>query len=152
MRTRRLEVDDCADLVPLLDQLGYPTTEAALSPRIDLLLTDPRTGCWVADRDERIVGLVTGCLSWHLEFDGPAARLTALVVDESVRGQGVARLLVNVFEDWAREQGARRASLNSGVERDGAHAAYEKLGWSITGVRFSKDLSAPERQVPLSIL
>ena len=103
------------------------------------------------DVPDEIVGLVTGCLSWHLEFDGPAARLTALVVDESVRGQGVARLLVNVFEAWAREQGARRASLNSGVERDGAHAAYEKLGWSITGVRFSKDLSTPEPQDPLSI-
>ena len=141
MNVRRLDVDDAAALAPLLEQLGYPSAEWSIRNRVAHLLADPRVGCWVADENAQIKGLITGHLSWHIEFDGPVARLTALVVDESARGKGVARQLTAAFEDWARQHDSSKASLNSSVSREGAHAAYAKLGWEITGVRFSKDLS-----------
>lgn len=140
MNVRRLRIDDCAALVPLLEQLGYPSTERSISMRVERLLSDPDVGSWVAVDDARVIGLVTGHLSWHIEFDGPAARLTALVVDEEFRGRGVARQLTRTFEEWAELRGASAATLNSGTARADAHAAYEKLGWARTGVRFSKAL------------
>ena len=141
MKVRRLDVDDSAALVPLLEQLGYSSTERSIRDRAAYLLSDSRVGCWVADDEAQIAGLITGHLSWHIEFDGPVARLTALVVNESARGQGIARQLTAAFEDWARQHGASKASLNSSMSREGAHANYAKLGWVITGVRFAKDLS-----------
>ena len=101
---------------------------------------DERIGCWVSEHEGQLFGLITGHLSWHIELDDPVARLTALVVDESERGRGIARELADVFEDWARMNGASRLSLTSSSERDGAHVAYTRLGWSATGVRFTKSL------------
>lgn len=141
MNVRRLRLDDCARLLPLLEQLGYPSTERSVAVRAERLLSDPDIGSWVALDDARVIGLATGHLSWHIEFDGPAARLTALVVDEEFRGRGVARRLTEAFEEWAELRGASAATLNSGTARVDAHAAYEKLGWARTGVRFSKALA-----------
>ena len=141
MKVRRLDVDDSAALVPLLQQLGYPSTERSIRDRVAYLLSDSRVGCWVADDNTQIKGLITGHLSWHIEFDGPVARLTALVVDESTRGQGIARQLTAAFEGWARLHNSSKAPLNSSVGRESAHAVYAKLGWVITGVRFAKNLS-----------
>ncbi|WP_336661904.1 GNAT family N-acetyltransferase [Leucobacter sp. USHLN154] len=142
MIVRQLEIEDSAALVPLLDQLGYPSTEEAIRQRVASLLSDSRVGCWIAEGDAKTVGLLVGALSRCIERDGFVARLSALVVDERARGQGIARRLVSVFEDWARENGAAQASLSSQMSREVAHAAYEKLGWTTTALTFSKDLTA----------
>nr|WP_228507494.1 GNAT family N-acetyltransferase [Plantibacter sp. VKM Ac-2880] len=104
------------------------------------MLSDPTACCWVAEDHDRLVGLLTGHLSWHIEIDGPAARLTALVVDEQARGRGTARLLVAAFEDWARDHGATKAGLSSNTSREDAHAAYQTLGWTLTALSFTKTL------------
>lgn len=133
-------LNDASALVPLLVQLGYPSTERALSQRVERLLSDAQVACWVAVDEDRLIGLVTGHVSWHIELDEPVARLTALVVDERARGRGVARQLIAMFEEWARQHGAARASLTSSNYREDAHAAYAKLGWVVTGKRFAKNL------------
>ena len=143
MKVRPLDVDDCAALVTLLDQLGYPSSERSIRDRVDLLLADQTVGCWVAEDDIGVAGLLTGHLSRNIETDGPSARLTALVVDERTRGQGTARLLTVAFEDWARANGATKAGLSSSTSRQDAHSAYRKLGWAVTALSFTKDLSAP---------
>lgn len=140
MDIRPVEVRDAAGPVPLLEQLDYPSDERAIRQRIERLLPDRQIMCWGAEHDDRLVGVLTGHLSWHIELDYPAARLTALVVDESTRGQGVARQLTTAFEDWARREGALKASLTSSEYRRDAHSAYEKLGWAVTGKRFAKSL------------
>ncbi|WP_200332029.1 GNAT family N-acetyltransferase [Leucobacter sp. L43] len=142
MIVRQLQIEDSAALVPLLDQLGYPSTEEAIRQRVASLLSDSRVGCWIAEGDVRTVGLLVGDLSRRIERDGFVARLSALVVDKRARGQGIARRLVSVFEDWAREHGAAQASLSSRMNREDAHAVYRKLGWTTTALTFSKDLSA----------
>lgn len=140
---RLLDVDDSAALVPLLDQLGYPSSEQAIRDRLEFLLSDAAVGCWVAEDDAGLAGLLTGQLSRSIETDGPTARLTALVVDERARGQGTARLLTAAFEDWARSNGATKAGLSSNTSRADAHSAYRKLGWTNTALGFTKDLSDP---------
>jgi GNAT superfamily N-acetyltransferase len=141
MQVRRIELNDARRICSLLAQLGYPTDEQAVRHRLARLLSDDRVGCWVGENDGKLVGLITGHLSWHIEVDDAVARLTALVVDEDERGRGTGRRLAEVFEEWARYNGAKRLSLNSSSERDGAHAAYASMGWSVTGLRFAKRLS-----------
>jgi GNAT superfamily N-acetyltransferase len=140
---RPLTLDDSAALVPLLDQLGYPSSSLSIRDRVGFLLTDSTVGCWVAEDATGVAGVLTGHLSRSLETDGLTARLTALVVDARTRGRGTARLLTAAFEDWARDNGATRAGLSSNASREDAHAAYRKLGWAATGVSFTKDLPPP---------
>ena len=75
-----------------------------------------------------------------LQRDGPAARLTALVVREDARGRGVARALVAAVEAAAREAGCVELHVTTANHRADAHAAYRALGFEDTGRRFAKRL------------
>lgn len=141
MKARPLTQDDVPDLLPLLDQIGYPVQETALVRRVERLLRNPDVACWGIDYPGSLVGMATGHLSWHIEMDSPAARLTAIVVDDHARGLGIARALLDTFESWAREHGAKKAVLSSGDHRNQAHSVYEHSGWRATGTRFVKDLA-----------
>ncbi|AZI59662.1 GNAT family N-acetyltransferase [Nakamurella antarctica] len=52
-----------------------------------------------------------------------------VIVDASVRGRGVGRLLMNSLADIARARGARRLILQTGNRQPDAVALYERLGY-----------------------
>ena len=140
-RVRDVTIDDAPEIVPLLDQLGYPAHEPDVRQRLERLLSDEHFACWgLEDGSPGIIGLAAGQLTWHLELDYPVATLSVLVVDEHYRGRGYARSLTDAFEDWGRLHGARVAALSSGNRRHDAHRVYENLGWTATGKRFRKGL------------
>jgi GNAT superfamily N-acetyltransferase len=97
----------------------------------------------VAEADGEVVGLASLHESLSLEHDRPAAKLSAMVVDESVRGRGIGRSLVEAMEDEARARGCCLIFLTTNERRSGAHAFYERVGFEYTGRRFAKTLSAP---------
>ena len=61
---------------------------------------------------------------------GDICRLTALVVAERVRGQGVGRQLVAEVEDYARNTGCVRVEVTSNAKRAKAHDFYQALGYT----------------------
>ncbi len=65
-------------------------------------------------------------------------RVTALVVDEARRGEGVGRALMAEAENALREADCGLLELTNGVDRTAAHAFYEHLGYDRTSVRLSK--------------
>jgi len=67
-------------------------------------------------------------------------RLVALVASEQTSGRGVGAALVRQVEGWGRERGASEIFINSGVQRESARRFYERLGYRVTGVRFSREL------------
>ena len=67
-----------------------------------------------------------------------AAWLTAVVVEEKSRGQGVGSALVARAEEWAVEHGALRISLTSALHRESAHEFYKARDYEHTGVRLTK--------------
>ena len=90
-----------------------------------------------AIRDD-VYGVITGHIFPTLHSREPVAWLTSLVVSENVRGMGVGAMLVAELERWAKESGAARVSLTSGLAREGAHRFYERLGYKQSGVRLTK--------------
>jgi len=87
-----------------------------------------------------VCGVATGHVLHAVHSTPPVAQLTALVVLESARGRGVGQRLVATIETWARDRGAKKLSLTSGLQRVEAHAFYEKLGFERSGVRLTKKL------------
>ena len=141
MHIRLSTVQDAGQLVPLLGQLGYPTTSTALALRMERLLSHPEYAVWVAEGGGgSLRGLAAGHLVFPIEDDQPAAHLTALVVERSARGTGLGARLVEAFESWAGEKAAGRAVVTSASHRTGAHGFYEHLGYEHTGRRFGKRL------------
>src|SRR5919198_378358 len=74
--------EDAADVARLLDQLGYPTTPAAVEGRLERLqIVGDRVV--VADLAGRAVGLAHLQVTPAIELDRPAGKIGALVVDDA---------------------------------------------------------------------
>jgi N-acetylglutamate synthase-like GNAT family acetyltransferase len=140
---RDAEARDAGAIAALLGQLGYPSDAAALHARLERLqIVGDRVV--VAERDGAVVGVAQLHVSPTLEYERPAAKLAALVVDVSHRGQGVGSALVEAMEAEARARRCELLFLTTAARRDDAHAFYRQVGLEETGKRFAKTLAYDE--------
>jgi GNAT superfamily N-acetyltransferase len=137
---RAATLADHAQLAMLVTALGYPTNASDMKTRLEGLFADPSYTTFVAELDGKVVGMAGACIARFYERNGVYARLCALVVSGESSGHGVGAALVRAVENWALERDAAEIFLNSGVQREGAQAFYEKLGYRVSGVRFSREL------------
>jgi N-acetylglutamate synthase-like GNAT family acetyltransferase len=135
---RDARTDDGESLAPLLDQLGYPSSVGKLVVRVDRFAESGSDRLLVAELDGRVVGLASINVSLALEYDEPAAKLSAIVVDESCRGQGIGGALVAAIEEEARTRGCRLLFLTTANRRTETHTFYRPHGFEETGRRFAK--------------
>ncbi len=141
LRVRRATAADADVIARLLSQLGYPTDSADVPVRLDRLTGNDRAAVLLAQQGNEVVGLATVHLLSVLNRRSDVAWLTALVVDEAVRGTGVGRTLIEAAEDFAKESGCERLSVTTHEDRADARAFYPRMGLEATGRRFSKTLA-----------
>jgi GNAT superfamily N-acetyltransferase len=137
---RDAQSGDSPALARLIGQLGYPTSAQAVARRIGRLRSSPADRLVVADMDGEAVGLATLHISLSVEFDEPAAKLSAIVVDHLHRGRGIGEALVAEIEAEARRRGCCLIFLTTAEHRQDAHAFYRRIGFEETGRRFAKSL------------
>jgi len=131
---------DAEAIAGLLVQLGYPAEPAEVETRLDRLrIVGDRIV--VAEVDRTIAGLVHLQVSPAIERERPAAKIGALVVDETHRGQGIGRALLDAMEAEARLRGCELLYVTTAERRDDAHAFYERVGLEHTGRRYARTLS-----------
>jgi GNAT superfamily N-acetyltransferase len=128
---------DVPQMRGLLDQLGYPVTESDLRARLAALA--PEDLVLVAEEDGRLLGVIALHRASILHI-GPVARIMTLVVDEAARSGGVGRLLLEAGAAWAKQAGCHTLELTSGKQRLRAHAFYEGLGFTASGLRLHRAL------------
>ena len=143
-RIRELEPGDVPALARLVTQLGYAVDAEAMGPRLQRMGEGSGRTTWVAELDERVVGMIGSELLASYTSDAPAARIVALVVDEEVRGRGIGRALVRHAEAALVEAGAGRISLTTRLHRTEAHRFYEGLGYTRNGFRMVRRLPGPD--------
>jgi N-acetylglutamate synthase-like GNAT family acetyltransferase len=136
---RDARVSDAPAIAALLGQLGYETEAAAVPPRLErLVIVGDRVV--VAEADEKVVGLAHLHASPTIEHERPAAKIAALVVHESRRGEGIGRALVAAMEAEARARRCGFLFLTTAARREDAHEFYTRVGLEETGKRFTKSL------------
>ncbi|GLY03010.1 MULTISPECIES: GNAT family N-acetyltransferase [Actinoplanes] len=143
MNLRPVTRQDTAALVPLLEQLGYPTTAQDVDKRLDNWLDDPASRLIGADDDGELIGVAALHVMPLLEYTGKSGRLAALVVDERYRGKGVGQQLVKAVEDQARAAGCIKLEITSSRYRTRTQEFYKLLGYEdVCGraARFLKSL------------
>jgi GNAT superfamily N-acetyltransferase len=140
LRIRDARPEDADALASLLGQLGYPTEAEAVARRMERLAGDRLV---VAEVDGRVVGFGQLHVAPAIEYEGDAARLAALVVDEDRRRAGVGRALVDALEAEARARGCVLLYVTTAERREDAHAFYERVGLEYTGRRYAKRLMEP---------
>jgi ribosomal protein S18 acetylase RimI-like enzyme len=112
-------------LIPQLKISFPPLTREELT---SLLASDAST--LLTARDEatgQIVGILT--LIVYRVPTGVRARIEDVVVDESMRGRGIAVELVQRALEIARQKGADGVALTSNPKREAANRLYQKVGF-----------------------
>jgi GNAT superfamily N-acetyltransferase len=141
---RPIQRPDAPRLAVLLDQLGYPTDEAAVHLRLDYWLDEPCSWLIGAEDDRTLVGVAALHLLPMFEATGRFGRLVALVVDDRYRGRGVGGLLVSAAEEQARSAGCVLLEISSSRHRTRAHEFYQRLGYEDrcpSSARFVRNLA-----------
>ena len=121
---------DAADVARLLDQLGYPATTGEVATRFGYWLSDPMSGILVAEAASRVVAVLSMHAIPDLKRTGRWLRIESLVVDESLRGTGIGRRLVEAAEAAARDWDCLAIEITSKRSRADAHAFYLRLGYA----------------------
>lgn len=140
MEMREARIADAGQIAELLGQLGYPADEDSVRRRLERLGRSEADATWVAEADGELVGLVGIHVSQVLAYDGDAAKVSEIVVDDRYRRRGVGARLMEVAEDEARRRGCVVLFLTTAERRKDAHAFYRRLGFEETGRRFAKSL------------
>lgn len=140
---------DAQAIVDLLEQPGHPISPETTQHQLALLAGTGRDRVLVAEAD----GVVLGVLSLHwtplLHRDRPLGRVTALVVDEAARGQGLGSRLVAEAERVLREANCSAVEVTSNVRRAEAHDFYRSLGYGQSSAYFWRGLDElPEEGPP----
>lgn len=137
--------DDAIAMANLATQLGYASNPEQILWRL-ADLSQPHHRVFVAVADGTVVGFVHVEVKLTLLTDD-VAEIGSLVVDQSWREEGVGRELVNTAEAWVRRRGCSSVQVRSNVQRYGAHAFYNRLGYrqSKTSLVFTKSLACTTR-------
>nr|WP_280956250.1 GNAT family N-acetyltransferase [Candidatus Odyssella thessalonicensis] len=124
------------ELLPLLNQLGYPVTEQDLKRRLTTFLAQRGQGIAIACHEKgSIVGLIAWSKSHLLLKDKVRYHIEALVVDTHYRKQGIGQKLMQYLESLALQGEPAIIDLTSGVRRapEGTHDFYKRLGYHNEG-------------------
>lgn len=138
---RALGTDDAQRVAELNAQLGYDAETDAIRERLRRIEVEGGHGVFGAEGPNGLVGFV------HF-FERPSIEkgfdlvVQSLVTDETQRGRGIGRLLMDKVEKSAHSRGIRSIVLSSRTDRQGAHAFYDVLGYKAvaTSTIFSKTL------------
>jgi GNAT superfamily N-acetyltransferase len=117
IRTRRLGVDDLGTLLRLKEQAGWNQLPADLERYLCL---EPE-GCFLAEWDATPVGTACGFLF------GPVAWVAMVLVEESYRGRGIGRALLERVLQFVEERGATTVRLDATAL---GQALYERFDFT----------------------
>jgi GNAT superfamily N-acetyltransferase len=141
---REAEVADAAEVVRLLTQLGHPQPAGDPATRLAAFLGQGQRVLVAARLPSAPGSALLGAVTLHImpvmHRAGPIGRLTAVVVDEGIRGKGVGRALVRASEAFLLGRGCAMIEITSNKSRADAHAFYERLGYTAASFRFAKQL------------
>jgi len=129
---------DAEAVAALMTELDHPIAADQAHRYLASLADRTDTIVFVAAVDERVCGLIAGHLLPVLSEPNPVLMIIALSVTAAYQRSGAGRALVTRLEAWGRENGAARVLVTTALRREGAHAFYERMGYSFSGRRYSR--------------
>lgn len=129
---RDAELKDSDEIARLCIELGHPVSPAEMAARISALLESDSHYISVAcGPQSKLLGWMAAEHRLLLE-SGERVEIVGLVVDRSVRKQGVGKSLVSAVECWTAARGLTKIFVRSNIVRSDAHHFYERIGFERT--------------------
>lgn len=124
---RRMTLEDIPAVVAL-DRMSFSMPWPERSFRFELT-DNPASRCWVAEFDERVVGMV---VVWLFVDE---AHVATIATHPEYRRQGIARKLLTYILQAAMREGARTSFLEVRESNSPAQEMYRKFGYVEVGRR-----------------
>lgn len=137
---RKVTLKDGDRLVTLLEQLGYPHTEAFIQDRVGELLNHSDEMLVVYEEDETILALLSLHIIPQIALLKPFLRISYFIVDEGARGKRIGEKLEAYATEFAREKACDRIEVHCHERRKDAHRFYIRQGYSESPKYFMKML------------
>jgi GNAT superfamily N-acetyltransferase len=140
---REATKQDIGGLAKLMGELGYPTNIDEMKYRMSNIISNNAYQTYVYEEDGKLLGMIGMILCYRFEKSESYMRVVAFVVNSELRGKGIGSKLLNEAENWAKKQGAKMVTLNSGnrTERNDAHQYYIRRGFEGKATGFYKQLN-----------
>lgn len=120
--------------VPSTVRLAYKIFKPSKQPDFnkaieDFMSTDSM--CFIALDNQEVVGFVTINIFKPLFTDRPKAHISWVAVEPNHRRRGIAKVLLQMAEQFCKSEGCRYVDLSSKIspEREPAHKLYESFGF-----------------------
>jgi GNAT superfamily N-acetyltransferase len=110
----------------LLPQLA-PDSELLIKERFKKILKSEVTHFFIAEHENKIIGMMTMVV--YIIPTATRVWIEDVVVDESQRGLGFGKDLINFAINFARSTGAKTVDLTSRPFRIAANQLYQKIGF-----------------------
>lgn len=125
---RNMQAHDAPSVNRLSVQLGYPLSVDETAKQVESITAAAGHIAFVACGNDAIIGWIHAFRACYIE-SLPFVEIAGLVVDESCRGKGVGKALVEHVSQWCIQQGVLRIRLRSQIKRLAAHQFYRTLGF-----------------------
>ena len=119
--------------------LDVPVSDEDLAQIYRKMSADDRCFTYVAEADDKIVGLVTGVCVPAVPFPNGYIIINGLGVIPGYRHRGIGQKLLIQVEKEAAKRKVSGIGLAAGIDRTDAHAFYERMGYRETSLWFRKD-------------
>ncbi|MCE6073587.1 GNAT family N-acetyltransferase [Agrobacterium vitis] len=140
MEIRPAIKSDFPMLANLMTELGYPSSVEDIAMRMDVMAGRDDYAAFVSVDQTIVSGMIGLSVSPSFYRSGLGGAIIALVVSPDFRGRGIAASLIAYGEQWLRDRGADRVTINPSNHRLPAHRLYHRLGYENSGIRFTKAL------------
>ncbi|UCG26059.1 MAG: GNAT family N-acetyltransferase [Chloroflexota bacterium] len=139
---RTADMADAADIALLLGQLGYPTGASEASRRLKEVSASDADEILLVQSGLEVTAVASIHFMAYFHRGELLCKITAFVVKDGYRGQGIGSALLARIEQIARDRGCQRMELTSATGRREAHAFYEGKGYHRAGYKFYKPLAS----------
>jgi N-acetylglutamate synthase-like GNAT family acetyltransferase len=126
---KKFEPEYSQQVSNLLAQLGYNASEKELPDRIKKISENEKGIVFIALENERVVGCVHTMIITRLA-EGSCGEIVSLVVDESVRGKGIGKHLIEESVAWLEARRIIKLRVRCNTVREEAHKFYNHLGFA----------------------
>ena len=121
--------EDAEYIADLLDQLGYPGTEAFIPSKIDIITGDPNAMLLVSEDNGAVAAFIAINFITQLGLEGDFARISYFAVSDAYRSKGIGREMEVYCEELARARGCDRIEVHCSDYRADAHRFYFRQGY-----------------------
>jgi GNAT superfamily N-acetyltransferase len=133
----------CEEIVPTLPEykdVGFDSSHTEKS--LYNLLRHENIKLFIIEVENNIDGLIIGASGPEYFMTGNVCREMFFWVRPEARGVGYATILLEAFEDWAKQMGCYRVELaaTSGFKPKLVGRMYERAGYSYVGPLYKKEI------------